>query len=1430
MVSRLAEIGAGAPAVSLGQTRGASPRRRATLVAMLGLVALVLGGVLAGSASAALQFPSLGTISGPGGAPFGAFYSESVAVNDFNGHILVADSSVGLVYNYSSAADTSPVAIDGSTTPAGSFGAGRVAVAVDNASGDFYVANATNAVIDKFDASGTLISSFGTGGQLDGSATPAGSFSPGGSGTFGITVNQASHDLYVVDAGNQVVDVFDASGTYLPAKQISAAPNVSFSGYADGIAVNSVTGAVYVSDSGPVLVYEFDATGAYVTTMTGAGTPAGSFGSGYTTVAEEDSTGHVYVADTAHGQVDQFDSSGGYLGQITTAVGGNPGLAVGQATGDVYVSDNATRSIKVFGAAVVLPDATSGAASAIGKTTAVLHGHVDPVGGGEITGCRFEYVGDTDFQATGFTGAPSAACTQAAPISGAEDVSAAISGLTTTTTYHTRLLATNANGTSAGDGQPFDTAGAVVITTAPATQVGSGTATLHGRVDSDGGGDITDCHFDYINDTDYQNTGFVGAQSRVCSPATPIVSVSDVAADITGLDSATTYDFRVVATNSDGTSRSDASMLTTLPLAVEESAAVANLTATTADLMARINPAGLDTTYHFEWGTTTSYGASIPAPDAGIGSGTAPVTVSQHIVGLSAGTTYHFRIIATDANGVTTGPNHTFVYNVAGAQLPNGRAYELVSPPYKQGARPDINDISTDGNRVIVNALGNFGDANNDVVFGATYQLTRGPGGWTSVNIDPPAAAFPWDQYLDANADQSRTLFFARSASQSVHNYDVWTRDSDGALHDIGPVFPPSKTAGPPGIGVSQPGGTQLNFEGASRDLSKVLIVLTRPSEGYGDGVLWPGDTTLPSGSSLYEYSAGHGGVATLVGVDDAGHPLSQCGVTAGPGEKTPYPTQGTISADGSKIFMTARGADSWDCGGDQPPVDELFARIDQAHTVAISAPVFNAACTTPACQGAPSADAVFQAASDDGSKVFFTSTGQLTDDAAQDNTIGDRAAAEAGRGCAATTGPSGCKLYLYDFGNPAGHELIDASAGSPSPRVQGTAAVSRDGSHVYFVAKGVLTGPQQGANGTAAVDGANNLYVFERDARFPQGRTAFIARLSAADSSLWQTLTVGGANPTPDGRFLAFPSVTDLTPDDSSTARQIFRYDAQAGELVRVSIGQHGFNDNGNTDTFDADIPGGSKPGGTGLTISDDGAYVVFRSAKGLTPGALDGQATDTSGVVAQNIYVYHDGTVDLISDGRDTSSMQGESLVSFAGGGLTGSGDDVFFRTTSALVGQDGDTQADIYDARIGGGFATAPSPAPCQGEGCRAPASLGPATPAAASVTFVGPGDGSSAPSRPAAGKVSIVVRRSVKGSTLSISAKVPAAGVIKTSGALTKSVRRSVSKAGTYTLRVSLSAKAKRQLKSKRKVKVKLRVTFVPRTGSSSVASVSLTVKA
>jgi hypothetical protein len=100
-----------------------------------------------------------------------------------------------------------------------------------------------------------------------------------------------------------------------------------------------------------------------------------------------------------------------------------------------------------------------------------------------------------------------------------------------------------------------------------------------------------------------------------------------------------------------------------VPPPVVTTGASSNVTRTTAGVSGTVNPERLATTYHFEYGTSTAYGASTPATDAG--AGTADVPASATLTGLAAGTTYHYRLVATSAGGTTPGVDMTFATQAA---------------------------------------------------------------------------------------------------------------------------------------------------------------------------------------------------------------------------------------------------------------------------------------------------------------------------------------------------------------------------------------------------------------------------------------------------------------------------------------------------------------------------------------------------------------------------------------------------------------------------------------------------------------------------------------------------------------------------------------------------------------------------------------------
>jgi hypothetical protein len=86
--------------------------------------------------------------------------------------------------------------------------------------------------------------------------------------------------------------------------------------------------------------------------------------------------------------------------------------------------------------------------------------------------------------------------------------------------------------------------------------------------------------------------------------------------------------------------------------------AASGLTDTQASLAGTVNPQGQLTSYAFQYGTTTSYGQQSALASAG--SGTADVPVRADLAGLRPGTTYHYRVIATNASGTTVGADRTF--------------------------------------------------------------------------------------------------------------------------------------------------------------------------------------------------------------------------------------------------------------------------------------------------------------------------------------------------------------------------------------------------------------------------------------------------------------------------------------------------------------------------------------------------------------------------------------------------------------------------------------------------------------------------------------------------------------------------------------------------------------------------------------------------
>ncbi len=190
------------------------------------------------------------------------------------------------------------------------------------------------------------------------------------------------------------------------------------------------------------------------------------------------------------------------------------------------------------------------------------------------------------------------------------------------------------------------------IVTGAASAVAQASATLNATVNPEGF-EVSACYFEY------GTSSFFGS-SVPCSSApgsgTSPVAVSALAA---GLKPNTAYYFRIVATNSEGTSYGSESTFSTPPnppaLVTGGASAVAESTAT---LNATVDPEGGEVeSCYFEYGSSPAYGSSAPCATLP-GSGTSPVAVSASVA-LSANRNYHFRVVATNKGGTSRGADET---------------------------------------------------------------------------------------------------------------------------------------------------------------------------------------------------------------------------------------------------------------------------------------------------------------------------------------------------------------------------------------------------------------------------------------------------------------------------------------------------------------------------------------------------------------------------------------------------------------------------------------------------------------------------------------------------------------------------------------------------------------------------------------------------
>lgn len=553
---------------------------------------------------------------------------------------------------------------------------------------------------------------------------------------------------------------------------------------------------------------------------------------------------------------------------------------------------------------------------------------------------------------------------------------------------------------------------------------------------------------------------------------------------------------------------------------------VTGVTSTSAVLRAELDPEGLSTRYHFEYLTLAAFetnlngghegfagAAKAPAPDAGVGSGNAPVgvsfTLSAPVNPLAPDTAYRYRAVASSAAGTAAGPVRLLRTRPAGAPpgLADGRAWEMVSPVDKGGgavARPgglfgggEIQAAAAGGALTFSSATSFADPAAAPPV--SQYLSSRGAGGWSTANISGPLEPGGYGDRPDGapfrlfSADLGRGLML------------------DGRLCAVEGTCSPSYSLWSGGSFQPLPGLPGLRFEGATADLGHAVF-------GADEG--------------LYEWSGGA---------------LEQ--ISAVPAALA-APT-GAISDDGSRIY---------------------FSLLEDGPMYLYEAGA--GARQVPETVGG---GAAFQAASADGSLAYFIAGGELYRYSAAAATSTPIAAGVPGVLAVSRDGSrvyyqDAAGLELWQAGTV--RQIApgpEASIPGDSPPAIGSARITADGAVLAFLSAAPIGEYDNLDSNTGLPD--TEVYVYDAltesltcascnpAGERPGGSASIPGALVNGTTTAYRPRALGA-----DGRRLFFETADGLLTSDTNSAVDVYEWEAlgegscnEAPGCVRLVSGGHG-------------------------------------------------------------------------------------------------------------------------------------------------------------------------------------------------------------------------------------------------------------------------------
>jgi hypothetical protein len=384
------------------------------------------------------------------------------------------------------------------------------------------------------------------------------------------------------------------------------------------------------------------------------------------------------------------------------------------------------------------------------------------------------------------------------------------------------LSACGGGGDSGGGGANTPT----VITSA-ANPISTDNATLNGTVNPNG--DNTVAWFEYGPDSALATSTKSPDQTK--GSGTSAVPVTFTR---TGLSPGTTFYYRLAASNSAGTARGSIVSVTTpapnTPPTVQTNAAD-NLSITGATLHGGVIPNGLATIARFQWGTDNTFAVPNVTSDQSVGSDNASYLFAANLSGLTPGTKYYYRVVATNSAGTSTGLTASFTTNTLSPTVVTTAATQI-------GTDNATLNGTVNPNGLLTTAHFDWGTDNTFATFSSTPTQAKGSA----------LTAQPVNATLAAGTLSAGTKYYFRivannsagDSTGSVLNFTTLQNPPPNAIAH----YNESVYSNGPGTGIASPGATVVTLDGSESNDPYGTITSYGWTQIAGTNEVTPDDNT----------------------------------------------------------------------------------------------------------------------------------------------------------------------------------------------------------------------------------------------------------------------------------------------------------------------------------------------------------------------------------------------------------------------------------------------------------------------------------------------------------------------------------------------------------------------------------------------------------